>query len=666
MDFNAIISKYKTGLHLTGKGRGDENTGAGLNKNKTSLSKLKEPILKIIGKYSYNYEKVLGLEISPHYIRICQMTNSYGKWSLNHLASVCMESQFSNSDIEANQDLYVESLKSLLETHHIKTKDVALSIPTSASIIKILNIPDMEPEDLDQAASMGGIWESMVQLSGPIHEYAVYYKILRRKIKPSESFSINEAMFAQQENSYQTTTSIISSLPDPIENLPAIIAEPSQEDNTMDVLFVATKFADAMLYAGIAQSAGLNPIIMDSRCNAIKHAFETNPEKQHINHPYAFLEFGEDENYIYVVEDINVSIFHIIISDEEKLLIRQGFETPEALQNFVNNYALQLKTILNTYKKGDLSKEIYNIFVSSNTPLHVDDASSEPLINVFVREISLVMGSYKITPCTFCNHIEVPAQFAKKVNAEGNLTAWAAVLGLATYKLDIFGYQKDSMAIDLVNFMPGYLSIIRTRATQVISTLAMAVVFAFVIITAGATFLAMSAKNYSLASDIKTLEPIKAQYEEKNQELNKLNMFMDKVKSLDKVRSTLPSNQMQIINIYKIITSSIPEGVWLIDVTFSPTKMPDVKEVNNGKNYTTEIRGNSINDQNILEFVKKLNDAGGFKKIYLKKMEAIDKKDKSLATSAAEGDKVKKFTLQGELEVDASTKKLELLAGGAK
>lgn len=709
MDFNINISILQSRLKaITGKIKSGGKNDIGLLKKSKAGSRtsiITTLFFRSLGKYSYNHEDILGLEISPHYIRICQMKNSYGRWILNQLASSCMENQFTNMDIQLNQDLYAESLRDLLHSHRIKTTNVALSVPTSVSVIKIINMPDMEDEDLAQAASMGAIWESMVQLSGSINEYSVYYKVLRRKIKPSTSLSMKEAVSTQssaldslfgsggnETSSFgdsqistftgpevstfsgpevtapivdQAPSTIISSLPESDVNLPeipaavipevvAVEALPEEDANSMDVLFVATKLADIHLYTDIAKKAGLEPIIIDAKCNAIKHSFETNPEKHHISHPYAFLEFGADENYIYIVENMRVTTFNINISESDKPLITRSVDNIEALQSFIRNYSEQLNAILDNYtKQNPTGNKVYNIYVSSNTPLHVEDASLEPLINVFIKQMSDVMGGYKITPCNFCNHFEVPAEFAKKVNAEGNLSAWATVLGLATYKLDAFDYNKSGMAIDRVNLMPGYLARIKGHVVQVLSTLAMAAVFIFIMIISGASFMMLSVHGRTLVNEIKTLEYVKGEYEGKNSELQKLSMVMDKVKSLDKVRSTLPSNQMQILTVYKNMTKAIPEGVWLSDINFNPP-------------HAVEIKGNSINDQNILEFVKRLNESGGFKKVSLKTMEALEKKDKAAAATIGAMSPVKKFTLQAELGVDVGTEKLELISGGVK
>lgn len=734
MDFNATINDLKAKLQgITGKSGSDGESTEQAKKIKRPTSNAMKPALKILGQHCVTRENILGLEISPHYIRLCQMKSSYGRWSLNQLASSCMENQFTNMDIRMNVDIYVENLQILLKKHHIKTTDVALSIPTSTAITKIINMPDMEEEDLAEAAAMGAIWESMVQLQGGIHEYSVYYKVLSRKIKPSESAAIAEMASTQSndldnllgggdsldgllaaettsenlddllagnteteapsapaadaiiphspdiiiphtsvtmpsETSAEVTTEELTTseeipvaeiaqetAPTPEETTIEEVPAPEEEPNTMDVLFVAAKIADIQIYTDIAQRAGLQPVIVDAQCNALKHAFDTNPDKKKIPEPYAMLEFGPDENYVYIIDGLSVTTFPINISDEDKQLTIHHENNAEALQGFVGRYAEELQRILENYTASHkASHKVYNIFVSSTTPLHVEDTSSQPLINTFVQQMSELMGSCKVSQCTFCNHIEVPAEFAKKVNAEGNLAAWATVVGLATYKLDVFDYNEELGAIDRVNLLPGAASLRKTRATQVLTTLAMAAVFAIVMFASATSYTITSSHGKSLTAEIKTLEPVKAQHATKTEELQKLTIVMGKIKSLDGVTNTLPSNQTQVLAVYKNINKSIPEGVWLADVSFTAPS-------------SVELQGNSINDQNILEFVKKLNESGGFKKVSLKTMEVFEKQKTNTAT-AASGDaaSLKKFTLEGEVAADATADKLEILSGGVK
>lgn len=687
MSLSGIINKLPTKLQsISGKkGRGEKSADS-RTKNNESGNKFPalNTLINLLGKYSYDHENMLGVEISPHYIRVCQMKNSYGMWHLNHLASTCMESQFINNDIHSSPELYAENLKQLIEKHNIKTKNVALSVPTSSSIVKVVNMPDMEEEDLAQASSMGAIWENMVQLNGSINDYSIYYKVLQRKVRPSMSLAFTENYSEEQyeeiphaTQSYETPAitqpaeitpdyyinalpaNVASQTEETVIDVPSITIQDSEaspadeleEANTMDVLFIASHLSDIQLYTDIAQKAGLNPLVIDIKCNAIKRAFETNPEKHNITQPYALLEFGADENYVYIVEGQSIVTFGIEIAEEDKQLMVNYKEHEDALSDLIQRYAGQLEQILEHYSKNHKRKlKVYNIYVNSAAPLHVDDASSEPIINIFISRMSELLISYKFSPSIFCNHIEVPAEFTSKVNAEGNLSAWATVLGLATCKLDAFDYKKDTDAINRVNLFPAAPFIKKNQVTQVLSTIAMAAIFVFVMFISGSSFLVLSASGSQLTSEIKILEPVKGEYATKNENLQKLTLTMEKIKSLDGVKSSLPSNQSQILLAYKELTKSIPEGVWLSEISFKPPSSLDIK-------------GNSINDQKILEFVNNLNSSSGFKKISLKTMEAIEKAEKDKLNA---GPAIKKFMLQGDFQDSSGIEKLELISGGVK
>ena len=163
MDLNMDIKDLKEQVQkLLGKLPGSPNTAQEgesshvTNEKPTSKPKksnaetyqqMLKPLTDVLGKASLENEKILGVDITPHYIRVAQMKHSYGQWILNNLASSCMETQFKKDDIAINVDLYVENLKDLVTKHKISTKNVAFSLPTSSSIVKVLTVPEMDEDD---------------------------------------------------------------------------------------------------------------------------------------------------------------------------------------------------------------------------------------------------------------------------------------------------------------------------------------------------------------------------------------------------------------------------------------------------------------------------------------------------------------------------------------
>lgn len=783
MDLNVDVKDLKEPIMQFFAKLGKKSTESEQNipqkKQSKFLNNALKPLNKLLGNYSYSHEKILGVDITPHYIRVCQMQNSYGKWVLSNLASSCMENQFRNIDIHTQSDIYVENLKNLVKANKISTKDVAFSLPASSSIVKIINMPEMDADDFKQAAALGGIWESMVNLEGAASEYSIYYKILSHNDAiepaieeytnsaepthtiqsvaadtpehitpqtdmqpiqdiaiPTENVSIPQEivpsampeMTQDQSQILQAPTEDVLPTPDVTNDIPqeitADIAEvsplleqaiaPASEEHTveniaaapeiapiindatitpeiaidniapteqiiadvaitadtqinypqeapipqtipasMDVLFVATKLADIQAQEIIIKRAGLNPILADIRFLALKHALE-NDEKnlQETSKPYGFIEFGPDDNYLFVVDGDNTQNYNIFMSDDDKNNIIYNAHTPDVISAFVQNFAGQLQQLLQTHETTYNSGNIHNIFVSSTAPLHVNEASTPPIIKSFVEIISTMFSNRKITECNFCDYINVPEKFSKQVNAEGNIASWAATVGIASRKLDVFSHEKGLQALARINLLPQAKLDKNNKKIGILSTLAASLVlfaFGFMLLN---NYASTNSTHNDLQNEVKTMDDVEQKHSSIHVEAQKLTITMRKVNSLGDIQSSLPSNQKSILSAYEHITSIIPEGIWLKEVTYA---LPN----------TVEIIGNSLNDHSILDFVEKLNEGTKFKKIALRTM-VTKKKSELKNINVPSGSQIKEFTLAGKVMDSAVMEGIKLLSSEAK
>jgi Tfp pilus assembly PilM family ATPase len=820
--------------------------------NSNSESGLKTFLRSLVGKRSFENEKILGVDITPHYVRICQLKNSYGKWMLTNLASSCMENFFRKTDIMLNMDSYAENLKDLISKNKITSKNVAFTVPSSSSIVKVLQFADMPDEDFREAAKLGAIWESAVSLEGGASEYEIYYKILRHN--PAQTITTPEASQevpvenpteqpapetpqemplenpteqpapeapqempaenpteepapetpqempvenpteepapeapqevpvenpteqpapeAPQEMPVENPTEepapeapqevpvenpAEEAAPEAPQEMPAenpteepapetpqempvenpteqpapeapqevpvenpaeeaapeapqempvenpaeeaapeapqeiqnnessenenndndkntmaeaegapafeesaviseeLPAEPELAEHgpTMDVLFIATKKADVELYAEIISKAGLKPVLADVRCLALKHALESDPNIfEEIHEPYAFMEFGPDENYVFVVDGERTNIYNINMSEDDTVNLIYSPEDIEKMSVFVQNYASQALQIIQDHQNNYKTDAIVHLYVNSSAPIHVNDASSEPTMKVFVREIKKHMTGRTIKECDFCSHIEVPEQFAKKVNAEGNISAWATSVGIATRKLDIFDVQKHKGIndIDLSNLLPGNDNYKKSQINSIASTLAgilFLIAFSAVI---GFSFMKLQSKNKELASKIESMDSVESEHNSILQEAQRLTIRLNQLNSLDDIQESLPSNQLGLIVSYRHISESYPEGILLKEVEYEHPR-------------SLTIKGMSINDHAILSFVKRLNEKPNIMKVSLKTMETeTDKKNSSIPGLPTQPSTVKNFTLSGTLNVkNAQAQLIEML-----
>ena len=155
----------------------------------------------------------------------------------------------------------------------ITTKNVAISIPVTSAIIKVVTSPLMTDEELQKAIETDSLWENLVQLTDNLNDYSIFHQIINRNSK----------------------------------------------NNTMEILFVASKLSDVNSYSSIAKKAGLNPVIMDVRCFTLKNAYDNTKDKSitdKVNS--AILELGVDENYIMIIHKNIPVITDIFLRPQEK------------------------------------------------------------------------------------------------------------------------------------------------------------------------------------------------------------------------------------------------------------------------------------------------------------------------------------------------------------
>ena len=756
------------------KGKLNKKSGGSANlASKSGESAIKKLLRTLVGKSSLDKEKILGVDITPHYVRICQLKRSYGKWMLNNLASACMENFFRKTDIMVNTDSYAENLKDLVSKNKISSKNVAFTVPSSSSIVKILQFADMSDEDFHQAAKLGAIWESAVNLEGGANEYQIYYKILRhnppQESAPQPVFApVNETPTeapmeepipqqevpteipaqtpmeeptpqqeapteiptevpmeeptpqeetpteiptqtpieepnSQQETPSEIPTEVPMETPTPQQETPTEIPaevpmeepNPQQEapteiptqtpiDNpdettnndddkntmaeaegapafedvaivseeipaeiptetaTMDVLFIATKTADIDLYADIISKAGLKPVLADIRCLALKHALESYPKIfEEIREPYAFMEFGPDDNYVFVVDGERTNIYNVYMSEDDTINLIYSPEDQDKMNIFVQNYANQALQIIQSHQANYHTDAIKHLYVNSSAPIHVNDASTEPTMKVFVREMKKLMTGRTIKECDFCSHIEVPEQFAKKVNAEGNISAWATSVGIAMRKLDVFDVEKHEGVADinLSNLLPNFEKNKANAIKSVASSFAGVILLLMSATALGLSFISLQNHNKSLVSEIESMGDVESKYAVTNEEFNRVSILVNQGDSLGNIQSSLPSNQPVLIIALKHISQSFPDGLYLNEVSYN---LPN----------EITIKGMSVNDHAILSFVKTLNEKPEIMKVSLKTMETETKENsKNIKGLPNQPSATKNFTLSGSINI---------------
>ena len=484
------------------------------NKKKGSLLKFKNLLNEKISKSNISNEEIAGIDISENSIKVAQLSKSTDdKWILEKISLRLLESTKVANGILSSKDYIAEELKLAMSNAKITTSNVAISIPVTSAIIRVVTSPLMTDDELQKAIETDSLWENLVQLTDDLNDYSVFHQIISRNPKA----------------------------------------------NTMEILFVASKLSDVNSYSSIVKKAGLNPVIMDVKCFTLKNAFD-NSFKIENKSNNALLEIGTADNYLIIVHDNTPIITDIFLRTNEK----------DALANFKNNatsdendatnvirrYSLQLKQALSDYE-GKYGIKINNIKVVSNLN------NIEDLIPAFRKNL-LNTGLQVFDPLS---EVSIP-EYNKEKTSLRNTSIYTSVLGLAYRKLDVFGYYKFVTAVKNINLLPNRDALKRQTKMKFLSGFAMkglaGGIAALYLFLMGFSILQINLNKGKLENFSK----IEAEFNKINSQNLKLTKQVNDMNKALKLGTLVNSNQVISYRALAQITRSVPQRVQFTTLNF--------------------------------------------------------------------------------------------------
>ena len=511
--FNLDLSSLKNLSSLKDKFsfKRKETNKEGKEKKK-NLSNLKKLFSEKISKANVAGEEIAGIDISEESIKIAQLSKTDSNWILEKISLRLLDKNKTADGIINSKDYVSEELKLAIENSKIATTNVAISIPVTSAIIRVVTSPLMSDEELQKAIETDSLWENLVQLTDDLNEYSIFHQVISRNNKT----------------------------------------------NTMEILFVASKLSDVNSYSSIIKKAGLNPVIMDVKCFTLKNAFD-NALKIENKANNALLEIGSEDNYLIIVHDNIPIITDIFLRPNEKELLSQhaGNMQNEDLDSIVRRYCMQLKQALSDYESKYTSK-INNIKIVSSLN------NIEELIPLFRKNL-LNTGLQVFDPL---NEIKVPEYNKEKTDIK-NKSIYTSVVGLAYRKLDVFGYYKFVTAVKNINLLPNREALKRQTKMKFLSGFAMkglvggiAALYIFLI---GFSFFQISSNKNKLVNEINIQQEFDLISIEQ-QKLTKISGDMDKALKLG---SMIASNQTISYRALAQITRSVPQRVQFTNLNYN-------------------------------------------------------------------------------------------------
>ena len=535
---SSILGKFKNLKFKKPSLKGIKLPKSELKNKNNSLNKVLDFFKSKIGKSSVQGEEVIGVELTNKEIRLAQINlNKSNQWVLDKFYAHKIDIPDESSVLE-NAEKVTTELSLALQKSKIDVGNVAISIPVTSAIIRVVTSPLMKDEELQKAIETNSLWENLVQLTDNLDDYSIFHQVINR----------------------------------------------NEKDNTMDILFVASKLADINSYVSIVKNSGLNPVIIDVKCFALKSAVDqinqiTN--KKDDANLTAVLEFGLDENYLMILYDNNPIITDIFLRGQDRKILLESNDAEEK-EALVKRYITQVKQAVQDFETK-YEKRIRNLKVVS------DLENVEDYLSIFRRAL-LNVGFNLFDPI---EGLKVPQQFDQQINLK-NRSFLATAIGLAFRKLDVFGYYKFVTAAKNINLLPNRKSMFQQKKMKAISSFAFkglaTGIAALYLILFGLSFWNIHSYNKKL----KDYSIVMKTHEQTKLELKKTMKEFKLMQTTLKLSSTLKSNKELTYRILAQIASSVPTKLRFDQVDY------------NGGNLIT-IQGVAASDQDILKFIENLS-----------------------------------------------------------
>ena len=507
------------------------------NKKESFFSKF---LKNRLGKSTAKGEEIIGVELTPSEIRLSQVSNNKSnQWVLDKFHVHKFEGIPAGGTVLENPDKVADELKIALQKLKITTTNAAIAIPVTSAIIRVVTAPLMTDEELKKAIDTDSLWENLVQLTDNLSDYSIFHQVINK----------------------DTT------------------------GNTMDILFVASKLSDINNYTDIIKKGGLNAVIIDVKCFALKSAVDQinqiagSIEESNLT---AVLEFGLDENYVMILYENNPIITDIFIRSQDRKTLEES-NNQEEMDALVRRYMTQVKQAIQDFETK-YEKRIRNLRVTSN--LH----NVEEYLGSFRKNMANT-GYQLFDPF---DGIKVPAQLENEINMK-NRSYFSTVMGLAFRKLDVFGYYKFVTAVKNINLLPNRDNMIAQKKAKAVSSFAfkgvVGIVAIIYITLFGFSFWQITELNKKIIGYDDVVQSHELKTLEKNKYAKEIAVML---KSL-KLSKSIKSNKTVSFRVLAQIASAVPKRV-----KFSSIEYNGVDQI--------VIEGSAFSDQDILKLISNLNN----------------------------------------------------------
>ena len=499
------------------------------NKILSFLLKIFSPIL---GKQAISKENRFAIELDDEGISICKYNQgSKTITNLHHEKfNLAGNTSLFNED---DQVYYSQKIVHILKDQKLLEKEATVILPTSETIIKTINIPLMDQETFDLQTSDIEFWKTFEELSD----------IIENKIFSFQPLAIND------------------------------------ETQEQEVVICLIEREKVEKLNKILRQSGVKPTIYEPKCFSLINTIFAN-QKDNKSNEFAFLEYGEKENYLITVTQ-NKFVFAINnITRADIILIKQLEKMPDPSGPFWSEvFERSIQDVRGNLMDDEWKGSEEKTTIFRNLYVHTDLEQSEKYLNGLQSKLPdftikpLTLNNAKSDESKFENiltnkKIKFSKKLIKKFNQDNILEdKLYPVIGASLRLFNPFNIKENLFLRFKQNLYPYKDQLINNRKIQATSgSLSMVLILLLLIFS---SIIGLNIPKYLEKNQLLASHP--AVVNDYNSLMEEIKTSSSKVKKIEKEKELAEKLIVKTDNFSRIIIETpkiVPNGVELQKVDY--------------------------------------------------------------------------------------------------
>ena len=499
------------------------------NKILSFLLKIFSPIL---GKQAISKENRFAIELDDEGISICKYNQgSKTITNLHHEKfNLAGNTSLFNED---DQVYYSQKIIHILKEQKLLEKEATVILPTSETIIKTINIPIMDQETFDLQTSDIEFWKTFEELSD----------IIDNKIFSFQPLAINN------------------------------------ETQEQEVVICLIEREKVEKLNKILRQSGVKPTIYEPKCFSLINTIFAN-QKDNKSNEFAFLEYGEKENYLITVTQ-NKFVFAINnITRADIILIKQLEKMPDPSGPFWSEvFERSIQDVRGNLMDDEWKGSEEKTTIFRNLYVHSDLEQSEKYLNGLQSKLPdftikpLTLNNAKSDESKFENiltnkKIKFSKKLIKKFNQDNILEdKLYPVIGASLRLFNPFNIKENLFLRFKQNLYPYKDQLINNRKIQATSgSLSMVLILLLLIFS---SIIGLNIPKYLEKNQLLASHPVVVN--DYNSLMEEIKTSSSKVKKIEKEKELAEKLIVKTDNFSRIIIETpkiVPNGVELQKVDY--------------------------------------------------------------------------------------------------